>query len=102
MRRAFTLIELLVVIAIIVVVFLLCFGIPKPLMIPLYVLIGWVFFLVRAAGDASLDMESTATFLVCLGLLVVGAHLTCRWLYNRRQPDAAKPWSWCWTLSGLS
>jgi len=102
MRGAFTRIELLVVLGIIAILLLLCVGIPPPLTVPVHVLIGWVFFLARTAGEVSVDVEGTATFVVCLGLLAVGTHVTCRWLYNRKQADAAKRWSWCWTMSGLS
>lgn len=88
-----------------VMLLLACGGILVPLDLAVALVFGWVMYLLRVVPSVRVDGAGVATAVGCLGLLGVGSHAFCRWLYGQigKGPslDEAR-WRMRWTVSGLA
>ena len=84
----------------------MCLGIWIPgADILIYLLIGWIRFLIRVVPAVHVRWDMAASAVVYALLLVAGSHLFLRWLYRETGAaagDSGRRWRWRWTLSGFA
>lgn len=69
-----------------------------------WVVVGWVYYLVRVVPAVTVDRGGLVTAAVCLALFVPGMHLFCGWLGRHQQEGSGesttgRPWRFDWSLS---
>jgi hypothetical protein len=83
---------------VVVVLFLaVIVGLDFLITLPFTLLFGWMGFLAKVFAELTWNWMMIVTGVLCMGVFVVGFHLTASWL-RRTMLAEASPWPWRWTV----